>query len=75
MNDKELFENKCLPLFWLEDEEHFQTVQNVQPLQTRKDLNTLEEELEGIKDTIEELTAREWHLDRLLGYHSQGFTH
>ena len=33
MNDKELFENDCLPLFWLEDEEHFE-----QPTPQRKDL-------------------------------------
>ena len=26
MNDKELFENNCLPLFWLEDEEHFEQI-------------------------------------------------
>lgn len=72
MNDKDLFENNCFPMFWLEDEEHFQNV--VQPEQ-RKDLGTLLAELEGIKNTIEELSAKEWHLDRLLRYHAEGFTH
>ena len=72
MNDKDLFENNCFPMFWLEDEEHFQN--NVQQ-PVRKDLDTLIAELEGIRNTISELKEREWHLDRQLKYHFEGFTH
>lgn len=67
MNDKELFENNCLPLFWLEDEEHFE-----QPATQRKDLQTLLAELEDIKNQIDEISAREWHLAKLMKFHNEG---
>lgn len=67
MNDKELFENDCLPLFWLEDEEHFE-----QPVTQRKDLQTLLAELEDIKNQIDEISAREWHLAKLMKFHNEG---
>lgn len=69
MNDKELFENNCLPLFWLEDEEQFEK----QP-QPRKDLTTLLAELEEIKNKIDDISAREWHLAKLMKFHKQGLT-
>ena len=69
MNDKELFENNCFPLFWLEDEERF-AKQEPQ----RKDLQTLLAELEDIKNRIDEISAREWHLAKLVKFHKQGFT-
>ena len=39
MNDKDLFENNCFPLFWCEDEEQFAKEEVQQP--QRKDLSTL----------------------------------
>ena len=69
MNDKELFENNCLPLFWLEDEE------NIEPqIQPRKDLKTLLAELEEIKNKIDDIKAREWHLAKLIKFHKEGLT-
>ena len=68
MNDKELFENNCLPLFWLEDEE---VVQQPQP---RKDLQTLLAELEDIQNRIEDLSAKEWHLAKLMKFHKEGLS-
>lgn len=68
MNSKELFENNCLPLFWLEDEEEFEA-----PVQ-KKDLTTLLAELEDIKNRINEISAKEWHLAKLMKFHQQGFT-
>ena len=70
MNDKELFENNCLPLFWLEDEEHFDNA----PLQPKKDLQTLLAELEDIQNRIDDLSAKEWHLEKLVKFHREGFT-
>ena len=67
MNDKELFENNCFPLFWLEDEEHFE-----EQVPQRKDLNTLLAELEDIKNKIDDITAREWHLAKLMKFHKEG---
>ncbi len=69
MNDKKLFENNCFPLSWLEDEEHFE-----QPSVQRKDLHTLLAELEDIKNRIDEISAREWHLEKLIKFHREGFT-
>ncbi len=65
MNNKELFENNCFPLFWCEDEEYFQP-------QPRKDLQTLLAELEDIKNKIDDITAREWHLAKLMKFHKEG---
>ena len=66
MNDKELFENNCLPLFWLEDEEHFEEPQKA----IRKDVQTLLAELEDIKNRIDNLSAKEWHLAKLMKFHN-----
>lgn len=68
MNDKELFENNCFPLFWLEDEEDFE-----QQVPQRKDLQTLLGELEDIKNKIDDISAREWHLAKLVKFHKEGF--
>lgn len=67
MNDKDLFENNCLPLFWLEDEEHFEP-------QPKKDLQTLLAELEDIQNRIDDLSAKEWHLAKLMKFNKEGFT-
>ena len=68
MNDKELFFFICFPLFWLEDEERF-AKQEPQ----RKDLQTLLAELEDIKNRIDEISAREWYLAKLVKFHNEGF--
>ena len=65
MNDKELFENNCLPLFWLEDAE---------PTPARKDVQTLLAELEDIKNRIDNLSAKEWHLAKLMKFHNARLT-
>lgn len=67
MNDRELFENNCFPMFWLEDEEHFKP-----EIQQRKDLDTLLAELEDIKNQIDNISAREWHLAKLIKLHNAG---
>ena len=70
MNNKELFENNCFPLAWCEDDEHF-----IPQIPQRKDLTTLLAELEDIKNTIDDISAREWHLAKLMKLHQNGFTH
>lgn len=69
MDSKELFENNCFPLCWLEDEEQFEAPQIV----PRKDLTTLLAELEDIKNRIDDISAREWHLAKLMKFHKEGF--
>ena len=68
MNEKELFENNCFPLAWCEDEEHFE-----QPMVQRKDMTTLLAELEDIQNRIDDISAREWHLAKLVKFHQNGF--
>ena len=67
MNNKELFENDCFPLFWCEDEEHFKPAEP-----QHKDLTTLLAELEEIKNRIDDINAREWHLAKLMKFHKEG---
>lgn len=69
MNSKELFENNCFPLCWQEDEEQFDVPQSV----PRKDLTTLLAELEDIKNKIDDISAKEWHLAKLMKFHKAGF--
>jgi len=71
MDSKELFENNCMPLFWLEDET---TLENSVSLQPRKDLGTLLAELDDIQNRIDDLTAKEWRLEKLVKFHKEGFT-
>lgn len=70
MNEKELFENNCFPLFWCEDEEQFAKEEVQQP--QRKDLSTLLAELEDIQNRIDDISAREWHLAKLVKFHKEG---
>lgn len=69
MDNKELFENNCFPLFWCEDEEYF-----APKTPQRKDLTTLLAELEDIKNKIDDISAKEWHLQKLMKFHREGFT-
>lgn len=70
MNSKELFENNCFPLCWLEDDEEIETFEPVQ----RKDLTTLLAELEDIKNKINDISAKEWHLAKLMKFHKANFS-
>ena len=44
------------------------------PIPQRKDLETLLAELEVIKNNIEEIKAKEWHLAKLMKFHKEGLT-
>lgn len=70
MNSKELFENNCFPLCWLENQEEFEAPLPVQ----RKDLTTLLAELEEIKNRINEISEKEWHLAKLMKFHKESFS-
>ena len=68
MNEKDLFENLCFLPDWNESVTYDQ-----QYVPQRKDLTTLLAELEDIKSNIENIKAREWHLAKLMKYHTEGF--
>ena len=77
MNDKELFENFCFLPDWSEISEDALKAHNKYDDQSvympqRKDLQTLLAELEQIKNNIEDIKAREWHLAKLMKFHREG---
>lgn len=68
---KELFENNCFPMSWSSETEE---VPEQKPMIQRKDLTTLLAELEDIKNNIEEIKAKQWHLAKLMKFHREGFS-
>ena len=42
------------------------------PVYQHKDLETLLAELEVIKNNVEEIKAKEWHLAKLMKFHKEG---
>lgn len=67
----EIFENNCFSMNWTENTNT--EVKQEAYIPQRKNLITLLAELEDIKNTIEEVQAREWHLERLAKYYKEGF--
>ena len=70
MKDKELFESGCFSPQWTCDDE--MPISQVHRRQ-HKDLQTLLDELDGIKNRIQEIQAKEWHLARLIHFHEHNF--
>ena len=66
VNEKELFENLCLSPDWQEKEPTPYVRQN-------KDLATLLSELEEIKDYLQEVKEKQWHLATMMRFHQEGF--
>lgn len=67
MNDKKLFESGCFSPEWATDTES-RPISTVYVRQN-KDLQTLLKELDGIKDRIQEIQAKQWHLAKLIHFH------
>ena len=68
VNERELFDNFCFLPAWNEVEET-----TPQYERHHKDLDTLLQELEDIKNEMEEIKARKWHLAELLKFHEHDF--
>lgn len=66
MNMQEIFENGCFSPDWIEVEEKESYVPE------KKDLSLLLAELEEIKNTIDDIKARQWHLAKLMKFHQEG---
>ena len=67
MNEKELFENLCLSPGWMETENEVPYVRQ------NKDMATLLSELEEIKDHLQDVQERQWHLANMMRFHQEGF--
>ena len=67
MNEKDLFENGCFLPEWTSDID--QKPISVAHSYQRKDLQTLLNELNNIKEQIQEIKSREWRLAKLIHFH------
>lgn len=67
MDMQEIFENGCFSPNWIELEEKEVYVPQ------KKDLTVLLAELEDIKNTIDDIKARQWHLEKLVEFNRKGF--
>lgn len=89
MDMQEIFKNGCFSPGWIEkdaieatteekDEVDTQSMQaaveSAAPILKHKDLSVLLGELEEIKNNIENIKAKQWHLAKLIKYHEEGFT-
>lgn len=74
MNEKQLFEAGCFLPSWTEDiqKEEQMPISQVYVSQN-KSLQTLLSELDEIKERIQEIKAREWHLAKLLTFYKNDF--
>ncbi|MBR1461132.1 hypothetical protein IJ596_05820 [bacterium] len=72
--EKMLFDKGCFLPGWVEDtvQEDQMPISQVH-IARNKDLATLQKELEEIKEHIEDVKEREWHLARLLYFHNNDF--
>ena len=68
MDMRELFENGCFSPSWNEVEEKETYIPQ------RKDLTILLAELEDIKNTIDDIKARQWHLAEQMKFHNEGIS-
>lgn len=74
MNEKQLFEAGCFLPSWAEDVQETEQMPISQAyVSQNKDLQTLLSELDEIKDQIQEIKAREWHLTKLLNFYKNDF--
>lgn len=74
MNKKQLFEAGCFLPSWAEDVQETEQMPISQAyVSQNKDLQTLLSELDEIKDRIQEIKAREWHLTKLLNFYKNDF--
>ena len=73
--ERMLFEKGCFLPNWIEDfspEEEQMPISQVH-ISRNKDLKTLQDELEQIKEHIQDIKEREWHLAKLLHFHRNNF--
>lgn len=67
MNEKELFDAGCFLPEWSTEEVEHKSL-SIAYGRKPKDLQTLQDELMQIKDEIQEIQARQWHLARLIHF-------
>lgn len=73
MNEKNLFESGCFLPCWTEDIEQEQMPISQVYTRQNKDLQTLLKELDDIKNHIQEVQEKQWHLAKLIHFHENNF--
>lgn len=68
MNDKELFEAGCFSPKWATDDNELPI--SAAYSKQNKDLQILLKELDMIKDNIQQIKARQWHLAEMIKFHT-----
>ena len=73
--EKMLFDKGCFLPEWVEDTPAHNERMPISEVHIvrNKDLKALQAELEEIKEHIEDVKEREWHLAKLLHYHNNNF--
>lgn len=72
MNEKELFEQGCFLPSWTEAIESKESISNAYAYRN-KDVQTLQTELNEIKEYIQDIQERQWNLAKLLHFHENSF--
>lgn len=74
MNEKKMFELGCFLPSWTEDISQKEEMPLSPAYVSRnKDLQTLLSELDEIKNRIQEIQAKEWHLAKLMNFYKNDF--
>lgn len=73
MNEREMFEKGCFLPSWVEDTAEQDLPISQVHVRRNKDLQTLLDELDGIKDRIQSIQAKQWHLAKLIKYNQENF--
>ena len=68
MNEREIFEAGCFSPEWTTDDSSISKVHTMR----NKDLKTLLDELDQIKEQIQEIQAKQWHIAKLIRFHQNG---
>jgi len=71
MNEKQLFEAGCFLPEWTQEDTSAEQMPVISAYKRQnKDLKTLLSELEQIKESIQDIQARQWNLAKLLHFHN-----
>lgn len=73
MNEKNLFESGCFLPSWAEDIEPEEMPISQVYTRQNKDIQTLLNELDEIKNHIQEVQEKQWHLAKLIHFHENNF--
>ena len=72
MDDNELFENLCFSPSW-QEKENEPEMPAIAQIRPHKSMTELLNELEDIKENIQQIQEKQWNLANLIRFHESGF--